>query len=270
MNNKPLISVIIPSYNRPTLLVRAIESVIDQSYPNVEIIVVDDASDIDIKPEMEKYPQVKLLRNSENKGACYSRNKGLKEAKGYYINFLDDDDIFLPGKLERQVACFEGSEDENLGMVTCHLEDERSGELKVIYNQVQGDIYKLLLYKYAVSGTETMLFRTSGVKDIGGFDERLESNQEYDLLIRFSEFHTVDFVNEVLTRKFRSRDQIHLNFKKKVRGAKYLYKKHNYRFKEIGFFFWLKMQFKLQFLLFRFRIGQIFGENAYRLLLNKK
>lgn len=270
MNNKPLISVIIPSYNRPVLLDRAVKSVVDQNYPNIEIIVVDDASDKDIKSELKKYPQVKLLKNSENKGPCYSRNKGLNEASGYYINFLDDDDILLPGKFERQIACFEGSEDEKLGMVTCHLEDERSGELKVIYNQVRGDIYKLLLYKYAISGTETMLFKTSGVKDIGGFDERLESNQEYDLLIRFSEFYTVDFVDEVLTRKFRSKDQIHLNFKKKVRGARYLYRKHNYRFKEIGFFFWLKMQLKLQFLLFRFRIGQIFGENAYRLLLNKK
>lgn len=270
MKKKPLISVVIPTYNRPHLLVRAVQSVIDQNYSNVEIIVVDDASDKDMKPELEQYPQVKLLENSENKGPCYSRNKGLKEAKGLYINFLDDDDILLPGKLERQVACFEVSEDEKLGMVTCHLEDRRSGKQKVIYNQVRGGVYKLLLNKYTISGTETMLFKTSAVKEFGGFDEHLESNQEYDLLIRFSEFYTVDFVDEVLTRKYRSKDQIHLNFKKKVRGAKYLYRKHNYRFKEIGFFFWLKMQVKLQFLLFRFRVGQIFGEHAYRLLLNEK
>lgn len=267
MNDKPLISVIIPSYNRPALLVRAIESIIDQNYPNVEIIVVDDASDEDIRSALVGYPQVRLITNSENRGPCYSRNKGLKKSSGYYVNFLDDDDIFLPGKLQKQVECFEQSEDDKLGMVTCHLEDERSGKSKIIYNRVEGDIYKILLNKYAVSGTETMLFKAEGIKQIGGFDENLASSQEYDLLIRFTEFFTVDYVNEILTKKFRSIDQINYNFNKKISGAKYLYEKHNRRFKDLGFLFWLKLQMKLQLLLFRFRIGKIFGEKVYRMLL---
>lgn len=270
MKDKPLISVIIPSYNRPALLVRAVESVIDQNYPNIEIIVVDDASDLDIKSALNRYPEVKLIENLNNRGPCYSRNKGLSEANGEYVNFLDDDDIFLPGKLEKQVACFESSKDEKLGMVTCHMEDERSGKSKIIYNRVQGDIYKMLLNKYAVSGTETMLFKTEGVKQVGGFDESLASSQEYDLLIRFSEFYTVDFVDEILAKKFRSVDQINYNFNKKISGAKYLYRKHNQRFIDVGFLFWLKLQIKLQFLLFRFRMGKVFGENAYRLLLSEK
>lgn len=270
MKDKPLISVIIPSYNRPALLSRAVESVIGQDYPNVEIIVVDDASEKDISSALERYPQVKLIENSENKGPCYSRNKGLENANGYYVNFLDDDDILLPGKLEKQVACFERSEDKKLGMVTCHSKDERSGRQKIKYNRVRGNIYKQLLERYAVSGTETLLFKIEAVKKVAGFDEELESSQEYDLLIRLAEDYTIDYVDEILTREFRSSNQISVNFEKKISGARYLYLKHDYRFKEMGFLFWLKLQLKLQFLLFRFRVGKVFGEKAYRFLLGEK
>lgn len=267
MKDKPLISVIIPSYNRPILLARAVRSVIEQEYPNVEIIVVDDASEADITSALKAYPSVTLFKNEENKGPCYSRNKGLKEANGSFINFLDDDDILLSGKLKKQVACFEESKDEKLGMVTCHSKDERSGKSHLKYNRVKGDIYKQLLNRYAVSGIETLLYKTESVREAGGFDEELESSHEYDLLIRLAENHTIDFVDEVLTREFRSENQISTNFDKKISGARYLYSKHDHRFKEVGFGFWLKKRLKLQGLLLRFYVGKIFGEKAYRVLL---
>ncbi|MDZ7808721.1 MAG: glycosyltransferase family 2 protein [Gracilimonas sp.] len=269
MESNPLVSVVIPTYNRPDLLVRAVDSVQNQSYSNIEIIVVDDASKIEPGKVLSGYKGLYFFRNSVNMGACYSRNIGLSKAKGDFINFLDDDDVLCPEKIEKQVDLFLTSKDDCLGMVTCHSKDERSGKTKIKYNRVKGDIYRKLLDRYTVSGTETLLIMTEAVKNAGGFDEQLQSSHEYDLLIRLAKNYTIDFVDEVLTREYRSVNQISTNFDKKIQGARYLYSKHDHRFKEIGYGFWLKKKLKLQILLIRFYIGKMFGENVYRMLLRE-
>lgn len=267
MDKKPLVSVIIPTYNRLDFVSRAIQSVLDQTYPNVEIIVVDDASDEDLQSVIDAFPSVTFLINDSNRGGGYSRNRGIKEASGTYINFLDDDDILYPEKIEKQVALFETSKVPNLGMITCHALDERSGEPHTRHNRFIGNIYKELLANFAISGIETMLYKKEYLLEVGGFDEGLQSSQEYDLLIRYSENHAVDFVDEVLTREFQSTNQISTNFDKKIQGARRLFKKHNKRYKGQGFFFWIRMRLKLGFLLIRFYAGKLLGEKAYRMLL---
>lgn len=268
-NEHPLVSVVIPTYNRPNLIIRAVESVNNQTYSNIEIIVVDDASEQDIESVLAKFDKVKFIKNNKNQGPCFSRNEGLREAKGEFINFLDDDDFIYPNKIKKQIDLFLKSIDSNLGMVTSHAVDGRSGSKFVKYNCVKGNIYDELLNSYVVSGIETMLFKTDGVKEIGGFDERLESSQEYDLLIRFTEKYTVDYVDEVLSQENRSVNQISTNFDKKINGARYLYRKHDQRFKDKSWLYWLKMQLKLKLLLIRFYIGKLFGEKTYRLFLRK-
>lgn len=263
----PLISIVIPTYNRPDHLERALESALRQTYENIEIIVVDDGSELSLEVFEEKYPSVRFLKNSTNRGACYSRNRGLEIAKGDYINFLDDDDELFPEKIELQIDKFQKSEETNLGMVTCHLVDCRSGKEKAVRNEVQGNIYKKMLSGFAVAGTEAMLFKKSVFDDIEGFDERLESSQEYDLFIRVSEKFRIDYVDKVLTRKNRSADQISLNFDKKIQGARMLFSKHNGLYRQQGVLFWLKMRIKLRLLLLRFYSGKLFGEKAYRVLL---
>ncbi|WP_158551358.1 glycosyltransferase family A protein [Rhodohalobacter sp. SW132] len=265
--NSPLVSIVIPTYNRPGHLVRAIESALRQTYENIEIIVVDDCSDLDLDQFREEFPAVKLYKNSDNRGACFSRNRGLEIASGDYINFLDDDDELYPDKIALQIQKFQRSADPNLGMVTCHLEDYRSGNKQIVRNRVNGDVYRLLLSKFAIAGTESMLFKRSVFDEVGGFDENLQSSQEYDLFLRVSELFTVDYVDKILSRKNRSSDQISLNFDKKMAGAKYLFKKHDERYRQIGFLFWLKMRLKLRGLICRFYIGKWFGEKAYRLTI---
>jgi len=265
----PLVSVVIPTYNRPEYLKRAIRSVLDQTYSNIEIIVVDDSSDLNLAPLKETFPDITFMKNEQNRGACYSRNRGLQEAKGTYINFLDDDDELFPEKIELQVQKFEESENRDLGMVTCHLIDERSGKPVEIRNKVRGNIYRKMLRRYAVSGTETMLFKKEPVSKAGGFDDALPANHEYDLMIRISESYDVDYVDSVLTKKNRSVNQININFDKKITGARMLYAKHKNRFRKQSLFFLITISLKYRLLHLRFLIGKLFGERVYRSLLRE-
>lgn len=267
MNTLPLVSVIIPTYNRPDFLLRAVKSVIEQTYTSIEIIVVDDNSTINLDILTKEFPEVTLLVNKKNMGGPYSRNRGLNHAKGFYINFLDDDDILYPEKIARQVKQFEISNIDRLGMITCHTMDGRSGNERVHRNHHRGNIYKLLLETFAISGIETVLYRKDYLQQIEGFDESLRSSQEYDLLIRYAEFFSIDFVDEVLTQEYRSIDQISLNFQKKIDGAIQLFTKHDQRYKNQGLFFWLKMRLKLYVLLIRFNAGKLFGERFYQFLI---
>ena len=262
--NSPKVSIIIPTYNRPEYLRRAIKSATSQSYPNIEVIVVDDHSDIDLDTFRQEFQSVRFFQNSENRGGCYSRNRGLKESEGEFINFLDDDDELYPNKIALQVDKFQTSSIQNLAFVTSHHLDERSGSGIIKKNSVKGDLYKSLLSGYAISGTQAMLIKKECLLKIGGFDENLQSSQEYDLMIRLAEKYNVDFVNKVLSRQNRSVDQISFNYDKKIAGAKYLFKKHDERYREMGLLFWLKMRLKLRGLICRFYIGKWFGEKAYR------
>jgi len=262
--NPPLASIVIPTYNRPEHLERAIDSALKQTYENVEIIVVDDGSELNLKPFENKYPSVRFLKNKTNRGACYSRNRGLKASNGEYINFLDDDDELYPNKIKLQVQKFQSSPVKNLGFVTAHVLDKRSGKEIIKKNITAGSMYRQLLSGYAISGIETLLIKKECLLEIGGFDENLQSSQEYDLLIRLSENYGVDYVDEILSRENRSLDQISLNFDKKMSGAKYLFRKHDSRYREIGFLFWLKMRLKRYGLFGRYLIGKYLGEDAYR------
>ena len=99
------VSVILPVYNREKSLEYAMRSVLDQSYKDLELIVVDDASTIDLQPIVESFddPRVKYIRQEENGGASVARNTGLAAAEGKYIAFQDSDDLWLPNKLQMQL-----------------------------------------------------------------------------------------------------------------------------------------------------------------------
>ncbi len=109
--NNPIVSVYIPTYNRSDLLKRAINSVFEQTVKDVEIIVVDDNSPDDTPQVMAElmavYPQLKYFRNSENQGACYNRNLAIRNATGRFVTGLDDDDYFLPNRLESFLTAWE-------------------------------------------------------------------------------------------------------------------------------------------------------------------
>ncbi len=105
----PTVSVIIPTYNRANLVSRAIKSVLNQTYQDFEIIVVDDCSEDNTEEIVKSFndSRIRYIKHKKNKGGSAARNTGIKRARGKYIAFLDDDDEWLPSKLEKQIMLFE-------------------------------------------------------------------------------------------------------------------------------------------------------------------
>ena len=256
------VSVIIPTYNRPKTLIKAINCVLNQSFKDLEIIVVDDCSKTNVKNIVNELndKRIKFFRNKTNKGAPHSRNRGLSKAKGEFINFLDDDDIIYPEKLKIQLNKFK-IVSKDVGIVTCDVKYNRSDIAKIKKNRKKGRIHKDLLKSYCVYGTETMLIKKKFLEKINGFDEELASNQEYDLQIRLSKLCMFDYVPKLLAEKNTSKVQISFNFDKKLNGTKYLWHKYKNKFKKEKVYTY--NYFRFTYLLFKYRIGKYLGKRIY-------
>ncbi len=123
---KLLISVIIPTYNRADLIIRAIASIREQVYQNLEIIVVDDASNEDIAQVVQQIndSRIKYIRHPTNLGGSEARNTGIKHSQGEYIAFLDSDDVWLPNKLSSQLAAIVAQEERD--NLVCYSQFQKS------------------------------------------------------------------------------------------------------------------------------------------------
>lgn len=185
-----VVSVIIPTHNRAQSLSRALDSVLVQEGQgqrfDLEVLVIDDASTDDTSEMMRRYPGVRHIRLSENAGTSGARNAGLKEATGQYVAFLDDDDVWLPWKLRRQVALLEARPD--VGLVY-------GQEIKVYDSDVSlwpdardalsGRIERDLLIRCPVN-TSSVMVRHAALQRAGNFDEALRCWEDYDLWLRLA------------------------------------------------------------------------------------
>lgn len=179
----PLVSVIIPCYNARDYILEAINSCKKQDYPNIEIIVVDDGS-TDGSLELLRNECGFTLIEQTNRGACVARNRGLKEAKGKYVKFLDSDDILYDGCIKNQVNFSSSLTPDSIGFGYSESFDKTG----IISNNHQyhsiskGYTLTDLVLKNIV--TSLSLYPSDALKDIGGFDERLHSRQEWNLNLR--------------------------------------------------------------------------------------
>jgi len=197
---RDLVSVIIPSKNRPDFLIQALESVFAQTYKNLEVIVVDDGSTPPIESFIaERYGGlVKILRNEQSRGAPAARNAGAKLASGEFVAFLDDDDLWMPEKIERQLEIY-STLSEDYGVVYC-------GYNFVVNNRVvpRENKYKSQGYVFPQSlrgcpvGSPTPLIRRKCFEQVFGFDEVLPACQDWDLWVRLSKICKFSFVPQSL------------------------------------------------------------------------
>lgn len=224
-----LVSVIIPTHNRAHLVSRAIRSVLDQTYEDLELIVVDDAStdDTDEVVKAFKDPRLHYVRHQDNRGANAARNTGIRNSKGSYIGFLDSDDEWLPKKLEKQVQVF-GSSGPEVGLVYTGMQlvDQATGDvLGTCLPQHRGLLLRKLLLENIVGSTSTALLCQSFLDRTGGFDERLPARQDADLWIRLARHCAFDYVQEALVRIYAHPDRITSDRDARVAGAKLVFEK---------------------------------------------
>ena len=182
-----MISVIIPCFNSIDFISRAIHSVLRQTYNNYEIILVDnnstDGTHEILLDYQQKFPKLISVFGERKKGAPAARNKGLYEAKGDWLQFLDSDDELLPDKLEKQIAVAESSKADILAASHyVYKTSEHKTEVKILSIET-GDVWEALVLS-KLGSTSSFLWRKRAVLAVGGWDETKTSSQEYDLIFR--------------------------------------------------------------------------------------
>ena len=189
MKQTPLVSVIITTYHNETYLPRAIESVLHQSYPNIELIVVDDnppGTEERAKTEavMAHYPQAVYLRHPENRNGAAARNTGIREARGEYIAFLDNDDFYFSDHIESCINAL--AEHPDCNAVVCGVVKICGGLCWDLIPAAQGDLSRELLFRETALGTGSNLFvNAQAVRAINGFDERFRRHQDVEFGLRY-------------------------------------------------------------------------------------
>ncbi|MFD1603133.1 glycosyltransferase [Flavobacterium artemisiae] len=216
MQHKPLVTVICLCYNHERFVVESLNSVLNQDYPFIELIVVDDFStDYSVETIQNwrmDYPEIQFIINEKNLGSTKSFNKALKKAKGDFIIDLACDDILLPNCISHQIKAFEESSFKNLGIVYGNAElITETGQhssyyfpvnsnKKTIEERKTGDIYlSVISGGNSICSVSSMVKRTV-FEDLKGYDENL-AYEDLDLWIRASREYEVDYIDEILMQK---------------------------------------------------------------------
>ena len=208
--NEILVSVVIPTYSRNITLTRAIDSVLTQTYKNLEVIVVDDnppESEWRKSTEqiMEKYannPIIRYIENTKNLGGSGARNEGIKAAKGEYIAFLDDDDDYFPEKIEKQLNCFLTTDLHKLALVFCDAVMTYDNDKFVCYvkSHYRGCCLYDAMVNNCLAATSQWLAKKEALLDVGMFTV-VPCKQDSTLILKLLvKGYEVDCVPEVLSK----------------------------------------------------------------------
>lgn len=218
------VSVIIPTYGGPDFLERCVNSILTQTYYNIEVVVVDDnglctEQQLKTAEVMKKYAddgRVKYVCHDVNINGSAARNTGVKNSTGDYIALMDDDDIFYPEKIERQVRLMETlPEDYAVTYCACDIyyRDKKVGESKA---EKSGKLlYECLTHQIQIAST-SMLIRKSAYLSIGGFDESFRRHQDWEFIARIAAKYSIRADNFIGFRRY-------LEFRNKL-GTPEIYK----------------------------------------------
>lgn len=205
MDRSGSISVVIPAYNCSQMILGAVESVLNQTYQPLEIIVVDDGSDEDLEAVLPM-SKIRLIKQS-NRGAASARNKGIENAKGEWIAFLDSDDRWMPEKIQFFMELV--GENPNIGLIASNVfvgSDEsgwRAIDFTGFFDPTKNSFEQLYYKNFIV--TSTAMVRRSLLEKVGMFDCRLVCAEDYKLWLSLSMVTEVGFCSEFLT-KYCSRE----------------------------------------------------------------
>lgn len=211
---KGLVSVVIPNYNYANYLRGAVDSVLAQTYPSIETIVVDDGSLDESKKVLGDYGDRITTVYQQNRGVSAARNSGARASRGEFLAFLDADDLWLPEKIEKQVERF--ANHEKLGLVHVGVV-EIDAEDNPVWERVDGG--------QGWVGEDLLLFSSTGIlgggsgfmvprrvfDEIGGFDERLSTSADWDFFYQLGSRYPVGFVAEILLKYRVHNSNMHSN-----------------------------------------------------------
>lgn len=223
-NSQELVTVITITRNRGNIIGRAIQSVLNQTYKKLEYIIVDGASE-DNTQEVIKYFQktdtrIIYIRQQTNINVVLSIDYAFKISKGNFISFLDDDDEYLPTKIEKQVTLLKNLPDE-YGFVYCWMNcyDHSNGKLIRSYQQtLNGDIFFHVLKSPIIGGTPVFLFRRKTFENIGGWNKSIKHISDWEMITRVAREYKADVVPETLVLVFENHGKARMsntNFNKK-------------------------------------------------------
>ncbi len=230
MKERELVSVIIPTYNRAKLIKKSVESVLNQTYNNIELIIVDDASKDNTEEVVKtiKDKRIKYIKLKTNKGACNARNVGIKEANGKYITFQDSDDEYHKDKIEKQLKnliknnsdfdfCKIKITQNDSSFIVPNAEQEKSiKEEKIMDELCNGNFIS----------TQAIFVKADCIKK-HLFDINMPRLQDYDLVLRMLPDLKVSYTNEVLVNLYTQSDSIG-NSPVKLKNAIVLFLKKHY------------------------------------------
>ena len=229
------VSVVIPTYKRGVEFVtRAINSIINQTYENIEIVCVDDSpEDYEYRDDVKKYfeslgrTNIKYIQNKTNIGGALARNVGIENSTGDYITFLDDDDEYLPAKVESQLKFMLDSNcDMSFTKILIYDTDDKVVDVREHFIESYDNDY-LLKYHLCkhMTGTSTFMFKAEKLKEIGGFDDA-KCGQEFLLMLKSIENGLkIRYIPECHTKLYKHQNgSISSGFNKLI-GEKILFQK---------------------------------------------
>ena len=227
-----LVTAVITTHKRaPQIVERALRSIFAQTYPNMEVIVVDDSpADFEQRPQVKETVEslgARYIPHDTCQGACVARNTGLANAGGTYIAYLDDDDEWKPEKIEKQLAGFTS---DRVGLVYCAHEIRNDTTGTVVIHEpkyLSGMVYEQLLPDNFIGSTSFPLLRTEALRAVGGFDPLMPSAQDFDTWLRVSQHYEVAFVRQPLVvYHIHDGEQITKSFVRKIGGLERINEKN--------------------------------------------
>ncbi len=234
----PEVSVIIPTYNYGRFIERAIQSILNQTYQDYEIIIVDDGSTDNTDEIVGGFVdrRIRYIRHVANKGGNAARNSGIRSANGKYIAFLDSDDEWLPEKLDRQTRLFACSA-KTVGLIYTGLNvvDATGKEPQyLMLPRVRGYIFDILLRGNCITGGgSSAMIKRECFESVGFFDETLPSGQEWEMILRISEKYEIDFIGEPLVNYYVHGANTASNSEKIIKGYELILHTHREDYKSI-------------------------------------
>ena len=210
------VSIILPTYNRAGIIKKSNKSKLVQTYPNLDLIIVDDKSNDDTPEVINAIedPRIKYIKLEKNIGGAGARNVGIQESNYEYVAFQDSDDIWYPNKLELQMKELSELTDK-YAMVYCSFKRDYGSVSIIPSNKIKktsGSVYSQLLRGNFIS-TQTILCKKEVLNKVKCFDEKLPAAQDWDLVLRIAKHYKIKHINKILVELRISNDSITKNKK---------------------------------------------------------